>query len=140
MQIKVKRLHPDAKLPSYAHTGDIGLDLYALEGHTLQPGERHLFHFGFALEFAEGYGAIVKDKSSLAMAGLHVLGGVYDAGYRGEYSIALVHLGNEPYTIEKGQKVAQLLIIPVVIAELTETDTLSDTSRGQGKMGSTGKF
>lgn len=140
MHIKVKRLHPDAKLPTYAHPGDIGLDLYCLEGATVQPGEKKLFHLGFAMEFPQGYGAIVKDKGSISMAGLHAVGGVYDAGYRGEYNVALVHLGHEPYTFEKGQKVAQLLILPIIIGDIEETDTLSDSARGDGKWGSTGKF
>ncbi len=141
MQVKIKRLHPDAKLPTYGHPGDIGLDLYSIEEYSLKPGERKLFPLGFALEFDIGYGALVKDKGSLPkIAGLHCLGGVFDAGYRGEYNVNLINLGQESYTIEKGQKIAQLVIVPVVIADLVETDTLSDSSRGMGKFGSTGKF
>lgn len=141
MQIKIKKLHPLAKLPHYAHPGDVGLDLFALEGRTIQPGERALFNVGFALEFPHGYAAIVKDKSSLPkIAGLHCLGGVFDAGYRGEYNVLLVNLGQEPYTVEAGQKIAQLVIVPVVIAELTEVAELSESERGTGSFGSTGKF
>lgn len=141
MEIKIKRLHTDAKLPSYAHPGDVGLDVYALEEHTLNPWERKIFPLGFALEFDTGYAAIVKDKSSLPKdGGLHTMGGVFDAGFRGEYNVLLVNLGLAPYHIAKGQKIAQLVIMPVARATLTETDILSESSRGNGQFGSTGKF
>ena len=141
MLIKFKRLHPDAKLPAYAHPGDVGLDLYSCETYTLKPGERHLFPCGFALEFPAGFGAIVKDKGSLPYyAGLHVIGGVFDAGYRGEYNVNLINLGDTPYIIETGQKIAQLVIFPVAIVTLEETNELTASSRGEGKFGSTGKF
>lgn len=141
MDIHIKRLKPDAKLPYYAHPGDVGLDLFSLETCTLQPGERKIFWVGFALEFEEGYAGIIKDKGSLPFYhGLHVMGGVFDAGYRGEYNVNLVNLGHEPVTIEKGQKIAQLVIFPVAIGQLKEVDELSQSSRGEGKLGSTGKF
>ncbi len=140
MHIKIKRLHPEAKLPSYAHPGDVGLDLFSLESATLKPGQRKTFPLGFAMEFENGYGAFMKDKGSISQAGLHTLGGVFDAGYRGEYNVALVNLGQEPVHLEKGQKIAQLVIFPVVIADFVETDELSQSARGDGKFGSTGKF
>lgn len=140
MNIKIKRLHPDAKLPTYAHPGDIGMDMYSLEDYSLQPGELHIFECGFALEFDEGYGAIVKDKGSVGAAGVITTGGVFDAGYRGEYNAALFNLSKEVFEVKKGQKIAQLVIYPVVIAQLEETQELSDSSRGGGKHGSTGKF
>ena len=141
MQVKIKRLHPEAKLPNYAHPGDVGLDLYSLENHTIKPGERKLFMLGFALEFEAGYAAIVKDKGSLPKeGGLHTMAGVFDAGFRGEYNVLLVNLGSEPYEIKKSQKIAQLVIFPVAIAELKEADDLSSSSRGSGQFGSTGKF
>lgn len=140
MKIKIKRLNPEAILPTYAHPGDVGLDLYALADHTLTPGERHVFDLGFAMEFDSGYAAIVKDKSSLPKnGGIHTMGGVFDAGYRGEYNVQLINLGQEPYEIKKGNKIAQLIIYPVIIADLEETDALSDSSRGDGRFGSTGK-
>ena len=139
MKIKVKKLHQDAKLPKYHHPGDIGMDLYSMEEITLKPGEHHRFWHGFALEFPEGYGAIVMDKGSISKAGFVHMGGVYDAGYRGEYNTLLVNLSNKPYTFEIGDKVSQLVIIPVEIAELEETNTLSESARGEGKFGSTGR-
>lgn len=139
MQLKIKKLNPEAKMPSYAHPGDVGLDLYALETQTLQPGEHGRFYNGIALEFGEGYGAFVMDKGSISKAGLKTMGGVFDAGYRGEYNVHLMNLSDKPYTVEKGDKVAQLVIIPVEIAELVEVEELSGSSRGTGAFGSTGK-
>jgi len=140
MRIKIKRLKPDAILPTYAHPGDVGMDLHSTEDYILQPGERKVFDLGFATEFETGYAAIVKDKSSLPKnGGIHTMGGVYDAGYRGEYNVQLINLGTEPYEIKKGNKIAQLIIYPIIIAELEETDELSDSSRGDGRFGSTGK-
>lgn len=139
MKIKIKKLKENAKLPTYHHPGDIGMDMYAMETVTIPPMGHHRFWHGFALEFPEGYGAIIMDKGSISKAGLTHMGGVYDAGYRGEYNTLLVNLGAEPYTFEEGDKVAQLVIMPIVIAELEETDVLSESERGEGKFGSTGK-
>jgi dUTP pyrophosphatase len=139
MILKVKKLKENAKLPKYHHPGDIGMDMYAMEMVTMKPGEHYRFWHGFALEFPEGYGAIIMDKGSISKAGLAHMGGVYDAGYRGEYNTLLVNLSDKPYTFEEGDKVAQLVIVPVEIVELEETDTLSESARGEGKFGSTGK-
>jgi dUTP pyrophosphatase len=140
MILKIKKLNPEAKLPSYAHPGDVGLDLFSLEDYDLKPGERKVFFVGFALEFPVGFAAIVKDKSGLPnKAGIHTMGGVYDAGYRGEYNVNLINLGQEGYHISKGDKIAQLVIFPVEIAKLEEVMELSDSSRGEGRFGSTGK-
>ncbi len=140
LPVHVKRLHPDAILPTYAHPGDVGLDLFSLEDYALAPGERHIFFVGFAMEFPSGYAAIVKDKSSLPKnGGVHVMGGVFDAGYRGEYNVNLINLGSEPYEIKKGHKIAQLVLFPVAIGAITEVNDLSDSERGTGNFGSTGK-
>ena len=137
--LKFKKLHKDAKIPNYAHPGDVGLDLYSLEDKDLNPGEHYIFPLGFALEFPEGYAAIVKDKGSISKAELHTMGGVYDAGFRGEYNVHLVNLGDKSYAVEKGDKIAQLVIYPVEIAKVEEADELSDSSRGEGHFGSTGR-
>jgi len=140
MKIKIKKLNEEAKLPTYAHPGDVGMDMYSLEDYELKVGERKIFPVGFALEFETGFAAIVKDKSSLPMKyGIHTMGGVFDAGYRGEYNVNLVNLGSESYKISKGDKIAQLVIYPVIIADLEEVSELSDSSRGGGNFGSTGK-
>jgi len=139
VKIKVKKLKEGVKLPSYAHPGDVGMDLYAMETVTVKPGEHYRFWHGFALEFPEGYGAIIMDKGSISKAGFSHMGGVYDAGYRGEYNTLLVNLSDQPYTFEAGDKVSQLLIMPIEIVELEEVSELSESSRGEGKFGSTGK-
>lgn len=140
MILKIKRIHPDAILPSYAHPGDAGLDLFSLENYVLKPGERKLFEVGFAVEFPDGFAAIVKDKGSLPKnAGIHSMGGVFDAGYRGEYNVNLINLGSEPYHIKKGNKIAQLVIFPIERPHVEEVSELSESSRGKGRFGSTGK-
>jgi dUTP pyrophosphatase len=138
--IKFKRLQSEVVPLSYSHPGDAGLNVFSLEDYILRPGERHVFNLGFALEFEEGYGAFMKDRSSMSRnAGVHVMGGVFDAGYRGEYNVLLVNLGNEAYKIEKGHKIAQLVILPIGIGEFEEVEELSESSRGRGGFGSTGK-
>ncbi len=133
-------MHPDAKLPTFAHPGDVGMDLFSLETYELKPGERKVFNVGFALEFPIGFAAIVKDKSSLPRnGGIHTMGGVFDAGFRGEYNVQLINLGEAVYLIEKGHKIAQLVFFPILIPQLTEVQELSDSSRGTGQFGSTGK-
>ena len=139
MQIKVKKLKMEAKLPKYAHPGDVGMDLYSMGKVIVKSGEHYRFWHGFALEFPKGYAAIVKDKGSISKAGLHTMGGIFDAGYRGEYNTHLVNLSKKSYTFEEGDKVSQLVIMPVVIAKLKEVKKLSESARGQGSFGSTGK-
>lgn len=116
------------------------MDVFSLVDYDLKPNERYVFVLGFALEFPNGYGAFMKDKSSLPKnGGIHTLAGVYDAGYRGEYNVMLVNLGDKKYHIEKGDKIAQLVILPVMIPKIKEVKKLSETKRGTGKFGSTGK-
>jgi dUTP pyrophosphatase len=139
VEIQIKKLKEGVILPNYAHPGDVGLDVRSLERIELPVGGHHIFVLGFAMEFDNGYAAIMADKSSISKAGLHVLGGVYDAGYRGEYNVHLVNLSDTRYTVEVGDKIAQIIIYPVEIAAIKETTELSDSSRGEGRFGSTGK-
>jgi dUTP pyrophosphatase len=139
MKIKIKKLKDEAKLPTYHHPGDVGMDVYAMETYTIEPGGHHFFWHGFAMEFPIGYAAIIKDKGSISKAGLSTMGGVFDAGYRGEYNTHLVNLSDKPYTVEEGDKVSQIVIFPVDIAELEVVDILSESARGEGMFGSTGR-
>ena len=139
MQIKIKKLKKNAKMPSYAHPGDVGMDMYAMERVVIKPMGHHRFFHGFAFEFSAGYAAIVKDKGSISKAGLHSMGGVFDSGFRGEYNTHLVNLSDKSYTIEKGDKVSQLVVLPVARVKLKEVKKLSDSSRGAGAFGSTGR-
>lgn len=139
MKIRVKKLHPDAKVLAFAHPGDAGMDLYSVEDMVLAPGERGSVPTGIAIELPDGYVSLVWDKSGPSHKfGVKTLGGVLDSGYRGEYLIGLINLGQEPFEIRKGQKIAQLLIQKVERPEIEETDELGDTSRGAGGFGSTG--
>lgn len=140
MRVKIQKLRKDVKLPSYAHPGDAGMDLFSLEDYTLQPGERHQFDLGFALEIPNGFVGLIWDKGSMAnLFGIHTIAGVMDSGYRGEYMAILINLSDKTHEIKKGDKIVQLLIQPVERAEITEANELSDTSRGNGCLGSTGK-
>ncbi|MEK7583801.1 MAG: dUTP diphosphatase [Patescibacteria group bacterium] len=140
MQVKIKKLHADAVLPYYDHPGDAGLALYTIESKVLAPGERYSFDIGIALEFPADHVALIMDRSGLAhKRGITTLAGVGDSGYRGSYHVVLINLSDEPYAVNKGDKIAQLLITPVEHANIEEVAELTDSSRGTGGFGSTGR-
>lgn len=140
MNIKVKKLHPDAIIPNVAHPGDAGCDLFTVEKVVLNPGERTQVPTGLAFELPEGYAALIWDRSGVShKGGIKTLGGVIDSGYRGEYKIGVINLSDQAYVFEKGHKVAQMLIQKVETPTFEEVEELSDTSRGEGAFGSTGK-
>lgn len=140
MKLSIQKIHADSKLPNYSHPGDAGFDLYAYGDFVIKPGERMSIPTGIKMAIPEGYVGLVWDKSGLAFRnGLKSMGGVVDAGYRGEVQICLVNLTPEDYAINKGDKVAQMLIQPVETMDIEEVGELSDTSRGEGGFGSTGK-
>lgn len=140
MKIKVKKLHSEAKVPHYAHHDDAGLDLFCVENVTVAPMERVQVKTGIAMELPEGYVGLIWDKSGLSHKhGLKTLGGVLDAGYRGEIKIGIINLSKEPYIFEAGHKVAQILIQKVEHATIEEVEELSDSHRGDNAFGSTGK-
>ena len=140
MELKVKRIHPDAKLPLYQHQGDAGLDLFSSVDDVLRAGEVKPIPTGIKVAVPEGHVALVWDKSGISLKGIHRLAGVVDSGYRGEVRVVLVNFGAESFKIEKGMKIAQLLIQPVVTVEVIETEDLEETSRGENGFGSTGKY
>lgn len=139
MKIQIQKISSEAKVPTYSHSGDAGMDVYSIEDIVLQPGQRHSVKTGVAVSLPDGYVALVWDKSGVShKGGIKTLGGVIDAGYRGEWLIGLVNLGQEPYPIKKGQKIAQVLIQAVERPEIEEVEELDETSRGAGRFGSTG--
>ncbi len=139
MKVQVLRVSPEAKLPSFAHEGDAGMDLYAYEACTIDPGMRRQVKTGIAVAIPRGYVGLVWDKSGISHKhGIKTLGGVIDAGYRGEILVGLINLGEIPYMIEKGAKIAQMLIQSVEHPELEVMASLDDTTRGAGGFGSTG--
>ena len=138
--LKVCLLDPKAKIPSYAHNGDAGLDLFTPQKVIIKAGERVIIDTKIAMEIPEGTVALIWDKSGLAIKhGIKILGGVFDYGYRGSYTISLINLSKEDYTFEAGDKIAQVLIQPVITVQVVESDIENNTSRGEGRMGSTGK-
>ena len=143
MRIRVKRLDPALPLPAYARRGDAGLDLVAAEPAVLKPGERVAVPTGLAVEIPHGYAGFVHARSGRALReGLALVNapGLIDSGYRGEIKVILVNLDPyEPVHVERGDKIAQLVVQPVVEAVLVEVDDLESSERGSGGFGSTGK-
>jgi dUTP pyrophosphatase len=140
MELKVKRIVEGAKLPSYHHQGDAGLDIFSAVDCVLEAGTAMAVPTGIKVAIPEGYAGLIWDKSGISLKGVHKLAGVVDSGYRGEVKVVLVNLGREPFRIEKGMKIAQLLIQPVIEVQVVETDELGETSRGEEGFGSTGKY
>jgi dUTP pyrophosphatase len=141
MNIKIQKVE-EVNLPSYAHPGDAGLDLYSAENYTLKPGERKIISTGIKMAVPSGYEAQVRPKSGLAAKhGISVVNtpGTIDAGYRGIVGVILINHGNEEFIIEKNMKIAQMVINKIEIADIEEVKELDDTTRGEGGFGSTGK-
>ncbi|HLC94937.1 MAG TPA: dUTP diphosphatase, partial [Patescibacteria group bacterium] len=131
MKLEVKKLTADAMMPTRAHSDDAGMDLYAAEDRVLITGEQRAIKTGIALSIPVGYAGLIWDKSGIALkAGLKTMGGVIDASYRGEVGVLLINLTNEPYRVEKGAKIAQLLIQKIELPEIVEVDELDKTLRG----------
>ena len=143
--MKIKKLHPDAVLPAYASAGAAGADLHALadEGHiTVEAGKTVLVHTGVAVAIPEGYVGLVYARSGMASKrGLAPANkvGVIDSDYRGELIVALHNHSDVTQTVESGDRIAQLVIAPVVTAAFEEVDDLDGTARGAGGFGSTGQ-
>ncbi len=137
--LKIQRLDPAARIPVRAHAHDAGLDLFALERHSLSPGEGKVFRTGIAIEIDPGFVGLVWDRSSMGKRGIKTMGGVIDSGYRGEVGVILWNLSSQSQEILAGDKIAQLLIQPVATPEVGEVELLSNSERGTGGFGSTGK-
>lgn len=136
------RFHQAGLSFSAPNPGDAGYDLRALESLSIPPGERALIPTGLHFEIPTGYVGLVKDRSSMALAGIHSLAGVIDSAYRGELKILLLNTTPEPYEITIGQKIAQMVVVPCLTQPVEFVATLDDlttTERGAGGFGSTGK-
>ena len=139
--LKIKRLHPAAKLPSRAHPDDAGLDLYAAVSLPIPPGESRLVQTGIALELPPRTEAQIRPRSGLALKHqVTVLNapGTIDAGYRGEIGVILINHGIAVFDVQPGLKIAQLVIHPILTLDVQETATLSDSRRGDRGFGSSG--
>ncbi|MGH2748953.1 MAG: dUTP diphosphatase [Actinomycetota bacterium] len=143
MKIEILRLDPDLPLPSYARPGDAGLDLLAAEDITLKPGERAAIRTGIAVAIPEGHAGFVHARSGRALKeGLALVNapGLIDSGYRGEIKVIVVNLDpSSVLHINRGDKIAQLVIQPVTTTEIVEVPELPESERNDGGFGSTGR-
>lgn len=139
MWMKIKKLTGDAIIPTRAHSSDAGLDVYSTEDITIMSKSDYLFKLGWACEIPNGWALIVKEKSGRAVKDkLDVGACVIDSGYRGEVHVHLFNNASWHVKIKKGEKIAQMLLVPCWTGQPEEVETLDDTSRGSGGFGSTG--
>lgn len=137
--LPIKKLDPQATLPTRAHADDAGLDLYSLEDAQLASGEGRIVKTGVAVALPEGHVGLICDRSSMAKRGLKTAGGVIDAGYRGELGVVLMNLSGQTQKVAKGERIAQLLVVPVATPAVQEVADLGETARGAKGFGSTGR-
>jgi dUTP pyrophosphatase len=143
MKIKIKRLHADAQVPRYAHgpLEDAGMDLHAVEDVVLDPQSPKLVPTGLSIEVPPGYEAQLRPRSGLALKHAITLPNspaTIDPGYRGEVKVILLNMGKDPYTVHKGDRIAQMVIAKYEAVEFDEGE-LSDSNRGEGGFGSSGR-
>ncbi|HEX5376319.1 MAG TPA: dUTP diphosphatase [Solirubrobacterales bacterium] len=143
MKLPVAKLNDQAVLPTRAHTGDAGLDLYACEAAHIGPGERWSVGTGVAVEIPEGHAGLVLPRSGLAKKhGIALVNapGLIDSGYRGEIRVLLLNTDPaETFRVEPGDRIAQLVISPIALAEPVEVESLAESARGDGGFGSSGR-
>jgi len=141
MEIQIRRINELATIPSYAHEGDAGMDLYSIDEVEIAPGETSLIHTGITIQLPQGTEAQIRPRSGLALKhSVTVLNtpGTIDEGYRGEIGVILINHSKNAFKVVKGMKIAQMVIKPVLRVEIEEVNELTQTSRGQGGFGSTG--
>jgi len=141
LKIKIKKVHPDAKIPQYQSSQAAGFDLHSVEEFVLQPRERRAVKTGLAMEIDKGYELQVRGRSGLALkngVGLVNAPGTVDSDYRGEIMAILINHGDEPFSVKVGDRIAQGVLKEVIQAEIIEVDELGETDRGSGGFGSTG--
>ncbi len=138
-ELPIKKFAPEATLPTRAHPHDAGLDLYALEDGIVGAGQGKVMRTGIGIALPEGYVAMVADRSSMAKKGIKTAGGIIDAGYRGEIHIVLWNIAKEEIRLQKGERIAQLLVMPIATPAVKEVMELDQTSRGDKGFGSSGR-
>jgi dUTP pyrophosphatase len=139
IDVHVRRLRPDARIPDQAYNGDAGLDLSSCEQVLLPPGDRAVVPTGLAVEIPDGYAGFVQPRSGLAARhGIGIVNspGLIDSGYRGEIRVILLNTGREAFSVEPGMRVAQLVVAPVATVRLVEVDELTSSERGGRGFGS----
>ena len=142
MKIKIKRHSELAVIPKYAHPGDAGMDLYAIDSLTLNPGKSALIQTGISIELPPKTEAQIRPRSGLALKhGVTVLNtpGTIDEGYRDQIGVILINHGKEPFAVTSGMRIAQMVIVPVLRVDIETVETLTGSDRGEDGFGSTGQ-
>jgi dUTP pyrophosphatase len=137
--LSIQKLNPFAKVPTRAYSNDAGLDLTTIEEGVIKPGEGRVFKTGLGVAIEPGFVGLIWDRSSMGKRGIKTMGGVIDAGYRGEVGVILWNLSKEDQHIKMGERIAQLLIQSIATPQTSEIETLDQTDRGDGGFGSSGK-
>lgn len=141
LELKIKKIHPDAVIPKYAHATDAGMDIYSIEEAIIEPGETSLIKTGIVIELPKDTEAQIRPRSGLALkSSITVLNtpGTIDEGYRGEIKIILINHGKSTFRIEKHMRIAQMVIKPVLKVHVNEVQEVSESDRNTGGFGSTG--
>lgn len=139
IKVRFKKLHPDAKIPTYSKENAAGFDIYSVENYELQPGETYAVHSGISLEIPKGKLVEIWDRSGMGFKGIHRFGGVIDSDYRGEFNIILCNHTKQSFKINKHDRIAQGILKDYYKAEFIETQELSDSERGENWNSSTGR-
>lgn len=139
MKLKVT-LEPGAKLPQRAHSADAGYDLFSREDATIYPNSGGIFDTGVHMAIPEGYVGFIKSKSSMHVNHSAQSEGVIDSGYTGSIHVKLFNHGARSVFVKEGQKIAQIVLLPIITPELEQVERLEDTDRGSNGFGSSGKF
>lgn len=140
MKLRIKRLTPTAKIPTYGREGDAAFDFYSDETVTIPAKGSAKISTGVAIAFPDGYALVFRDRSGLSFKyGITMLGGVFDSNYRGDYKVKLFNTSDEDYIVEKGDKVVSGLLLERPIVDFVEVDELDETNRNDAGFGSSGK-
>ncbi|MHA1971805.1 MAG: dUTP diphosphatase [Candidatus Hodarchaeales archaeon] len=138
MNVKIKKLNREAKLPTKHNRNDAGFDLYSIENTVLQPNQTKIIHTGISMEIEQGFYGQIKSRSSLASKGIFTTGGVIDSGYRGEIIVILNNFSSSEHIIENGDRIAQIVLQRVYQCSMTETEELDSKNDRGGGFGSSG--
>lgn len=141
MKVLFQKITPDAIIPSYAHPGDAGMDIRSCEYAELKPGQRKLIRTGLKMQLPPQTEAQIRPRSGLALKhGITLLNtpGTIDAGYRGELGVVMINLGDAPFTIDAGMRIAQMVVAPLPQVITVEVQKLEESARNEGGFGSTG--
>ncbi|MDO8623533.1 MAG: dUTP diphosphatase [archaeon] len=136
--LKIKKLSKDVELPEYVNS-EVGIDLRANENISIEPYEQKIIKTGIAMEIPKNHVGLIRDRAGIVKKmGIHTSAGTFDPNYRGEISVILVNFGDEAVLIEKGMRIAQLVILPVTKVSIKQVEKLEDSERGEKGFGSTG--